>query len=66
MTKEKLFGFTVIDRDGGDMLSSDPEYLSYEEAKRDGDYSLCDVNGGSLEVWLWDDSLKDVTKTWEV
>ena len=48
------------------MYESEPEYLSYKEAERAGDHALCDYNGGSLEVWLWDDSLEDVTKTWEV
>ena len=64
--RPELFGFTVIDRDGGEMYESEPEYLSYKEAERAGDHALCDYNGGSLEVWLWDDSLEDVAKTWEV
>mgnify|MGYP006969375309 FL=1 len=64
--RPELFGFTVIDRDGGEMYESEPEYLSYKEAERAGDHALCDYNGGSLEIWLWDDSLEDVTKTWEV
>ena len=64
--RPEMFGFTIIDRDGGEMFTSDPEYPSYKEAERAGDHSLCDLNGGSLEVWLWDESLEDVTKTWEV
>ena len=64
--RPELFGFTVIDRDGGELFSSEPEYETYQEAFRAGDHSLCDLNGGSLEVWLWDDSLEDVTKTWEM
>ena len=27
----ELFGFTVIDRDGGEMFTSDPEYPSYKK-----------------------------------
>lgn len=63
--RPELFGFTVIDRDGGEMHTSEPEYLSYKEAERAGNHSLCDLNGGSLEVWLWDESLEDVKQTWE-
>jgi hypothetical protein len=62
---DELFGFTIIDQDGGELFSSEPEYLSYKEAFSAGDLTLCDMNGGSLEVWLWDDSLEDITKAWE-
>ena len=63
---DELFGFTVIDRDGGEMFSSEPEYETGKEAQIAGEHSLCDMNGGSLEIWLWDDSLEDVKQTWEV
>ena len=63
---DELFGFTVIDRDGGELFSSEPEYETGKEAQIAGEHSLCDLNGGSLEVWLWDDSLEDITETWEV
>lgn len=65
MDKE-LFGFTVIDRDGGEMFTSEPEYETYRDALRSGDHCLCDMNGGSLEIWLWDENLNDVWKIWEV
>ena len=62
---DELFGYTVIDLDGGEMFTSEPEYETYQEAFRAGDHSLCDMNGGSLEIWLWDDSLEDVKQSWE-
>ena len=46
-----MYGYTVIDFNGGEMHTSDAEYETYAEAYRAGDHALCDLNGGSLEVW---------------
>jgi hypothetical protein len=46
-----MYGFTIIDRDGGEAYISEPEYESYEEAFKAGDHTLCDMNEGSMEVW---------------
>ena len=37
---DELFGFTVIDRDGGEMFSSEPEYETGKEAQVAGEHSL--------------------------
>lgn len=47
----KMFGYTIIGRDGGEAYTSEPEYETYEEAYKAGDHTLCDMNEGSLEVW---------------
>lgn len=47
----KMFGYTIIGRDGGEAYTSEPEYETYEEAYNAGDNALCDMNEGSLEVW---------------
>ena len=47
----KMFGVTIIGRDGGEAYTSEPEYETYEEAYEAGDHTLCDMNEGSLEVW---------------
>jgi hypothetical protein len=62
---DETFGYTIIDRDGGDLYTSENDYYSYTEAYKAGQLSLGDMNGGSLEVWLWCKSLDDVKETWE-
>jgi len=49
-----MYGFTIIDRDGGEMHTSEAEYETWDEAYEAGNHSLCDLNGGSLEVWFDD------------
>jgi hypothetical protein len=48
---DKMFGYTIIGRDGGEAYTSEPEYNAYQEAYKAGDHTLCDMNEGSLEVW---------------
>ena len=62
---DETFGYTIIDRDGGEYYTSGNDYDSYTEAYKAGQLSLGDMNGGSLEVWLWCNSLDDVKETWE-
>ena len=50
----KMFGYTIIGRDGGEAYTSEPEYETYEDAYKAGDHTLCDMNEGSLEVWKED------------
>lgn len=50
--RPELFGFTIIDRDGGDVYTSEAEYPTYKEAERDAEHMLCDLNQGSFEIWL--------------
>ena len=50
-----MFGYTIIDGDGGEIFISEAEYETYAEAFTQGDHALCDLNGGSLEVWKDDD-----------
>tara|TARA_S200002703_G_scaffold130434_1_gene117690 strand:- start:1958 stop:2338 length:381 start_codon:yes stop_codon:yes gene_type:complete len=52
--KSKMYGFTIIDRDGGEMHTSEAEYETWAEAYKAGDHAICDLNGGSLEVWFDD------------
>jgi hypothetical protein len=47
----KMFGYTIIGRDGCEAYTSEPEYETYQEAYKAGDHALCDMNEGSLEVW---------------
>ena len=54
-TDRELFAFTIIGRDGGEIYTSEPDYETYQEAEIAGEHSLCDMDGGSLEVWLWDE-----------
>jgi hypothetical protein len=49
---DELFGFTIIDRDGGDVYTSEAEYPTYKEAEREAKHMLCDLNQGSFEIWL--------------
>ena len=49
---DEMFGFTIIDRDGGEMFTSEAEYETGLEAQIAGEHSLCDMNGGSVEVWV--------------
>jgi hypothetical protein len=62
----ETYGYTIVDRDGSEYYTSENDYLSYMEAYKAGQLSLGDMNGGSLEIWLWCKSLDDVKETWEV
>ena len=46
-----MWGYTIIGRDGDEAYTSEPEYETYEEADKEGDLTLCDMNEGSMEVW---------------
>lgn len=49
-----MYGFTIIGRDGGNMHISEAEYDTWDEAYKAGNHLLCDLNGGSVEVWFDD------------
>ena len=51
MGVNKMYGFTIIGRDGGEAYMSEPEYESEIEAYKAGELTLCDMNEGSMEVW---------------